>query len=203
MFQYDEAAIIERVGTFPLRLRVVFGLLAALRILPTYERFHAKTGRGDPFSLCALVERLWQDLSGEMMTDGELRRAVDRAMELVPSEQDGWDEESQPYAEDAAAAITYVLRARLTGDPQEAAWAARRVYEAADHFALATSGLNRGEPCEQTILAHPVIQAELTRQARDLGELADLAISGGGESRLSQMRVRSEYEASKFFEQTE
>jgi uncharacterized protein YjaG (DUF416 family) len=203
ILHYDETANIQRLKNLPIRLRVLFALLTALRILPTYARFHARTGRGDPAALQELVERLWRDVSGEPMTEREAQAAVDRAMQLVPPEDDGWDEESQPYAEDAAAAIAYALRARLTDDPQEAAWAARRVYEAADHFAETISGLALGEPQgEKAILSQRVVQAELARQARDLGELAELARSATDDTRLSQMRQRSEHEAESFFQGT-
>ena len=67
-----------------------------------------------------LKDRLWRDIHGDTMTTDEIEVAVDRAMQLVPSEEDGWDDETQPYAEDAAA-LAYALRARLTCDPQEAA----------------------------------------------------------------------------------
>jgi hypothetical protein len=123
---YDEAANIERLKILPLRLRVSFALLTALRILPAYARFHARTGRGDPAALQVLAERLWRDVNGEPMAEYELQQALDLAMTLVPSEEDGWDQQTQPYAEDAAAAIAYALRARLRDDPREAAWAARR-----------------------------------------------------------------------------
>jgi hypothetical protein len=199
--QYDEAEIIERLKYLPVRLRAAFALLAALRILPTYARFHTRTGRGDPSALTALVERLWRDVRGEWMTAREAQAVADQAMRLVPSEEDGWDEDSQPYAEDAAAAVAYGLRARLTNDPQEAAWAARRVYESADHFAVTVSRQTSGNhPDEQAILAHPVVQAELARQTRDLAELAELAKSATDDTQLVQMRQRSEREAESFFQ---
>jgi hypothetical protein len=37
--------------------------------------------------------------------------------------------------------VTFRLVARLSGDPQEAAWAARRAYNAVDHFVM--RGINR------------------------------------------------------------
>jgi len=197
---YDEAATIRELERLPLQLRVAFALLTATRILPAYGRFHARTGRGDPVALQELVERLWRDLDGEVMTHAEVQASVDRAMELVPSEDDGWDEESQPYAEDAAAAVAYSLRARLTNDPQEGAWAARRVYEASDHFALAGMEHPPDEyPDEEVTIAQPCIQAELARQKRDLGELGRLMKADVKDWDLPALRERSEREAESFF----
>jgi len=133
------------------------------------------------------------------MTTDEIEVAVDRAMQLVPSEEDGWDDETQPYAEDAAAALAYALRARLTCDPQEAAWECRRVYEAADHFA--TTGLPiGGSEAERAVGRHSVVQAELCRQRRDLNELSGLVNSAIQNSQIDKMRRRSEQEAQSFFE---
>jgi uncharacterized protein YjaG (DUF416 family) len=201
ILQYDEVEIVQKLWQLPVRLRALFALLCALRVLPSYARFHSKTGRGDPLALEALSERLWQDLTGNTMAASELQLAVDSALRLVPAEDDGWDEETQPYAEDAAAALAYALRARVTGDPQEAAWSARRVYEAADHFALGNAGEAPSSPTdERRALSHAVVQGELARQQRDLRELAEVAAAQtGADARLDELRKRSQQEAAKFF----
>ena len=200
IYAYDEASNIAQLQQLPLRLKVLFALLAALRILPAYGRFNAKTGRGDAAALQELADRLWLDVIGQPMTDAEARASADRALALVPLEDDGWDEETQAYAEDAAAALAYAFRVRVTDDPQEAAWAARRVYEAADHLATTTSALAVGAATnERVILSHPVVQAELTRQRRDLQEVAELARRNVIDKEIAQLRARSEAEAASFF----
>lgn len=202
VLRHNEAADIQMLKALSAPCRVLFAALCATRIEPTYQRFCERTGRGDPVALRSLFERLWRDLSGDLMTSDEVQAAADRAMELVPSEDDGWDEQTQPYAEDVAAALAYAFRARLSGDPKEAAWAGRRVYEAADHFAGAmvvrTSKVSRND--EFAIVSHPVVQAELARQQRDLRDLAELDRAGAVAVPLSEMRARSEREASTFFQ---
>lgn len=201
ILKYDEADIVQKLRQLPVRLRALFALLCALRVLPSYARFHSRTGRGDPLALQALSERLWQDLTGNTMAASELQLAVDSALRLVPAEDDGWDEETQPYAEDAAAALAYALRARLNGDPQEAAWSARRVYEAADHFALANSGESSSRPVDEVAaLSHAGVQSELARQQRDLRDLAEVAAGEtAADARLDELRKRSQQEAATFF----
>ncbi len=202
ILSHDEAADTELLNRLPERVRTLFAFLCALRIRPAYLRFWRKTGRGDPATLRSLSERLWRDLLGEQMTRDEAQAAVDRAMELVPSEEDGWDDETQPYAEDAAAALAYAFRARLTGDAREAVWAGRRVYEAADHFARAvvarTSLITLND--EMAIRSHPLVQAELARQQRDLRELAELDKAGCLDLRLPEMRERSNRESDALFQ---
>jgi uncharacterized protein YjaG (DUF416 family) len=126
LLQYDEAAILQHLNQLPARFRVLFALLVVMRILPTYRRFHEKTGRGDPVVLEGVAERLWSDIAGAEVSNEELQAMANMIIGLVPTEDDGWDEETQPYAEDAAAALAYAVRARLSGSAQDASWAARR-----------------------------------------------------------------------------
>jgi hypothetical protein len=111
---YDEASNLQLLGRLAAPLRVVFALLCAIRILPLYRRFHSATGRGDPAALEAMAERLWGDIAGAQMSAEELKSAAEHSLSLVPSETDGWDEETQPFAEDAAAALAYAFLSLLT-----------------------------------------------------------------------------------------
>lgn len=194
--RYDESSNREALGLLSPPLRVAFALLCASRLTYAYEHFCERTGRGNAVAFRAAFERLWLDALGvEAMTVTEVADTAELCMRLVPSEEDGWDEETQPYAEDAAAALAYAARARMTNDPQEAAWAARRVYEAVDRWVLVETGLPVGDASrERAIQQHPRIQAELSRQKRDLAELG----MGDGRidpSRLEEMRQRSRAES--------
>ena len=200
MFQYDEQANLRRLSALEPPLRVAFALLCAGRVLPTYSSFHEATGRGDPAELQRLWERAWRDLTDSAMTTAEVAEATAKAEELVPSEDDGYDEDTQPYAEDAASALAYALRARANGDPREAAWAGQCLYEAADHFAgRGIAGQPATPTYESEAVAHPVVQRELERQHRDLTELLALASGSDRVQGLVWMRARSEHEADSFF----
>jgi hypothetical protein len=68
--------------------------------------------------------------------------------------------------------VVYALRAKLAGEAQEATWAARVAYEALDNFVINTEHIDTNKSGEeQHVLAHPLVQAELARQQRDLDEL--------------------------------
>ena len=88
----------------------------------------------------------------------------------MPSEEDEPSDE-QPYAEDAVVALVYALEARVTQGSQEAAWSARRAYEALDRFVMYDDSGVIVMANEQRLLEHPLVQAELARQKRDLDEL--------------------------------
>lgn len=125
-----------QLSRLPRRLLVLPALLAATRLLPAYERFCNKTGRGDAESLFELHAALRREVvHGAALTEFEIVQAANTVEAMVPSEVDGWDEGTQPYAEDAAAALAYAFRALTESSAQAAAWALRRAYEAADRFA--------------------------------------------------------------------
>lgn len=182
-------------------LRVSFALLCALRVLPTYDQFKTRTGRGEPQLLKGIVDRTWRDIEADRLNRDELEHALDLCMEIMPKEDEGTWDEVQAYAEDACAAVAYALRARLSNDPREAALAARRVYEAIDYFVTSScKAIPDSSVSDTTMLSHPLVQAELARQQRDLQDLTDLKKTDDPWSRLSELRVRSERDAEAFFQ---
>lgn len=201
---YNEVRNVDVLKRLPSHLCVVFALLCAFRLLPAYQRFHSRTGRGDPGALDTMVESLWGDCIGKTLEDEEVRKCSEHCLGLVPDEDEGWDEETQPYAEDAAAAVVYAYRSRLTGDPQEAAWAARRIYESLDRYVQRITEISLDDhDAEREILSHPVMQAELARQERDLADLVGLAkLDDNVITSLRELRERSEREAGIIFDAT-
>ncbi len=101
---------------------------------------------------------------------------------------------------DAGAAVTYACRCLRSGESQDAAWAARRAYEALDTYLLAQHGHRAGTAIDEVqLLRHPLIQAELTRQRRDVDELA----AASAHDRLQvirRLRDRAHDEARAFFD---
>jgi hypothetical protein len=70
---------------------------------------------------------------------------------------------------DAHAAAAYALRAWLSGEACEAAWAARRAYECRDEIAANELDVRVYTPeVETNTLSRPIVQSELEAQARDL-----------------------------------
>lgn len=193
---YDEAGNLKALALLPSRLRVVFALLCASRLLPAYEQFHSRSGRGNPQSLNAMADKLWADCCDATMSDNEVKANLESCLHLIPEEDEAWDEETQPYAEDAATALAYAYRTRLDGNTQEAAWAARRIYESFDHFIQKAFGVSAyNSDTEQKILSHPLVQAELTRQRRDLFRLENLVGSENVAEAIQALREQSELES--------
>ena len=173
LLHFDEHALVQKLDHLPVAFRTAFAAASAQRLLPAYVRYSSLTGHGDQQELAEILARLWSDLDG-LKTPAEIQqRDIDICMSLIPQEEsDSWVPE-QPYAEDAAAALAYALRTRKNGAAQEAAWAARRAYEAMDHFVTHNHEIDaNATDSENKILAHPLIQTELARQDQDLKDLA-------------------------------
>lgn len=202
MRRFDENCLVLKLKELPRELRVAFAAACAQRQLPAYEAFHQETGEGDPAALAGMLERVWQDLSGRPMATDDLRSMIDRCMVLTPSEEavDHWTDH-HAYAEDASASVAYALRTRLTGEAQEAAWAARRAYESLDQYVIRQLGIDVNEPrAEDRIVGHPLIQKELEREERDLEELATGPDrSSAPDVLVAALRARAEEEGTHFF----
>jgi hypothetical protein len=120
-------------------------------------------------------------------------------MALTPQE-DGvqpWTQEAT-NAQNAGMAVAYALRTRLTGEAQEAAWAARVAYEALDNFVINKEDIDTSKPgSELRVLSHPLMQAEFERQERDLREL--LASGHRIVEIVQRLRERARSDATLFF----
>ena len=192
MLHYDEATLVRDLARMSIKFRVAFAASCAERLFPAYEAFSSRAGRGDRV-LGAILEQVWQHLLGDEMSTEQIRLALSRCMALIPGEDDEPWLNEQAYADDAASAIAYTLRALENGEPQDAAWAARRAYEAADHHVIYRLGIEG----EAQVLAHPIVQAEFSRQRRDLEEL--LRARQDSAELFIRLRDRARTEAPAFF----
>ncbi len=186
----------DALEDLPSLLRVAFAALSAERLIRAYEVHVNKSNKGN-LGLSAVLERLWRDLSGSPMSSDELQTSIEVCMQSMPNDDDAVGEHA--YAEDAAASLCYALRTRQNGSAQEAAWAARRAYEALDQFVIAQQGLkNTSSIDEEQLNSHPAIQSELRRQHQDLADLKSLSRSGEHEGLLA-LRRRAQADAERFF----
>jgi len=201
VLRYNETESIRKLASVPRTLRVAFAAVVADRLLPSYVRFCAETGKGDAQRLIGILDRVWLDLAGEEMSADELASRLDTCMRLIPDEDDGPWVESRVYADDASTADAYTLRTRQSGDAQEAAWAARCAYESLDHYVIHTTGIDAHLPgAEERIITHPLIQSELGRQQRDIDDLLRAASEPSrGPSFCVNLRARAKVEAMIFF----
>jgi uncharacterized protein YjaG (DUF416 family) len=167
MLRYDESALLDRLAGASPRARALFAARVAERLYPLYEYFAESSGQGDRDALREALDAAWQAVDSDVPT-AELERLQEVAEELVPEEDDDWVTASG-YASNAAAAVAYALRTRLTDNPQEAAWAGRQAYDTTDYAAqqqLEDAGFD--DAGEDALLAQPVVQEALEGLNTDL-----------------------------------
>jgi uncharacterized protein YjaG (DUF416 family) len=165
--RFNEQGLVDKLNGLSPAFRVLFAGIAAERLLPAYLSYSHLTGRGNPIALKSALDRLWRDLEGHPMDHGQVQETISLVMTLIPTEDNASSLPERAWAEDAAAAVAYALRCRENGQSIEAAWAARRAYEAVDNFVITKTGTGANEE----VLSSPPVQAELSRQCRDLHEL--------------------------------
>lgn len=200
VFRYDEPLLVVELSRLTPASRVVFAASCAERLRPLYRRYQEMSIEANSDQLDAALEAAWGAALGAMPREALSAWQV-VAEGLVPDEDDeSWVDEFA-YGQNGAAAVAYALRTALTSDPQEAAWAARQVYEAADFAAqrqFPDLELNAAG-AEDGVLSTPVVQEALAGlgdllmsvQSRDLpvervvAEARDQARQGG--QRLAQL----------------
>jgi Protein of unknown function (DUF416) len=172
MLRYDEQSLVDGLSRLPLASRVMFAAACAERLRPLFRRYHEVSGEANLEQLDAALEAAWGAALGAIPRDG-LSAWQTVAEGLVPNEDDeSWVDE-YAYGQNGAAAVAYALRTALTGEPQEAAWGARQVYEAADFAAqrqLPDLDQNRTD-AEGELLSTPVVQEALAGMRDDLSAL--------------------------------
>lgn len=196
MLRFNEKELFYQIEQLGKQHRAAFAAACAERLLPSYLRFSKRTGWGDYFFLVNTLEDLWKNLSSEQkpgVDNKDIDVRISTTMSLIPAESDGQWVSEQACAEDAASAVVYALRCFRTGEAQEAVWAARRSYECLDHYVINSEKIDINvSEAEGKILSHPLIQAELARQQRDVSELLRKSIT------LAELRQRAHSEAVNF-----
>jgi hypothetical protein len=166
MYSFDEVILLGELATLSNRSRIAFATAAASRQLSSYERItnDRHNERGPRF----ITTRLWVALRTDPIDRPVWLSALDEVLSLLPEESNVSIIE-YALVDDALSCLAYAIRCLLKPEPQEAAWAARRAYEAADQAAICSLGVRAGSPeTESVIKSHAFVQRELARQRNDL-----------------------------------
>ncbi len=198
MRSFDESMLVQRLGAVSTLRRVAFATACAERLLPAYANYAARSGWGDAAKLRFMLDELWRICERGANASCDFQSAIEVCMALIPGEDRGPWMPEQAYAEDAASALAYALSFCQTGDSQEAAWAARRAYEAVDQFVVRQHNLDTEmRRDEKRVLSYPTLQRELERQERDLDCLSRVIEDEA--DLIRQIRNRAKSDASNVF----
>jgi uncharacterized protein YjaG (DUF416 family) len=186
MLRYDEAKLVDRLASATPRARALFAALIAERLFGLYEYFAQRSVQGDPDALREALDAAWQAIDSYVDTS-ELERLQAQAEGLVPDEDEDWVAESG-FGQNAAAAVAYALRTRLTDNPQEAEWAARQAYDVTDYAAQRQlEDADFDAAGEEALANQPVVQEALAGIDADL----DAALADPPADALPGLRERA------------
>ncbi len=199
--KFDEAELVAKLNLLPKAFRVIFATACAERLIPAYRLFNTESGDGDPVAMNQALEDLWSNPVLPEVHKEVYEQQLEKVMRLIPRDDEtgkSWTMQAT-YAQDSGMSLAYALRARISGEPQEAAWLALVAYEALDHFLINREDIDTNKPGgEQKVISNPIVQAELRRQRRDLDEL--LNSSGQNVQEIAfRFRDRARAEAGSFF----
>lgn len=199
ILEFSRTQLSRKLERLPPLLRVVFAAACAERLVPAYAAFSDLSEQGDPETITRVFKRLWEDIDGNPMTEGEVQANLSACMDLIPPDDDASLGAESGYAEDVVAALAYTLTCRQNGDSQEAMWSGEQAYNALDHFVINRDNVDLNAlDAERRILADPLIQAELARQHRDINELLGAADEDVKQV-AAKFRERARAEAKIFF----
>lgn len=168
MYSFDEHILVGELDALPSWAQVAFAAAAATRQLRNYERVAIKQELESVHRPREIADQLWGDLRASAIDRAAWSTRLEEVMGMLPEESDDWDI-SHALADDALSSLAYAIRCLLTPNSQEAAWAARRAYEAADQAAIRILEVQPGFPnTEAAIKSHEIVQRELARQRNDL-----------------------------------
>ena len=168
MHYFDESVLVNELEKQAWRERVAFAAATATRQLTQYEEYARRFDIAEECFPKEIAKKLWGSIQAGTVDRTAWASILDEVMGLLPEESDDWII-WHALADDALSSLAYAIRSLLSMSPQEAAWAARRAYEAADQAAIRILGVQPGLPStEYRIKSHLLVQRELERQKRDL-----------------------------------
>ncbi len=191
---FSEIYLKNKLNTLSVSHRAVFAAACSERLFPGYLAFCRKVDRREAGELRKILNDVWDILVEESISFDHIDDKIDLVTELVPGEDEyDWMPELAA-AEDASAALAYTLRCLKSGSAQEAAWAARRAYEAVDNYVINIESKSDIvlDIDESIVLMNPIIQLELQRQERDIIDLSNSSVS------VNYIRSRAVVEAREF-----
>lgn len=185
---YDEASLKARLGRLDRSQKTAFSAACAEYLWPLFLRYTEATGNGDVAALETILDGVWQAALDEEVNS--LAEAQQVAEDMVPTDEGVWSFE-MGYGQNAIAAVAYAVRTWLTADPQEAAWAARQVYEAADYASQKTQpDLVLNTPgAEESLLQSPIVQTALLSLSSNL-----TSVEAGSSRQWGDLRERARQE---------
>ncbi len=129
--KYDEVALSDRLAQLSEDAVSVFAACCAERLMPVYKWTASVTAREEVAHVRSALEIGWSESASPERVQ-QARADVEALVPDADDEDSGYTDVA--LAQNAIACVGYALRARLSHNVQDAVWAARQLYEAADYL---------------------------------------------------------------------
>jgi hypothetical protein len=134
--EYNETEIAGDLAAIAPEARQLFACACAERLMPAFRWFCDRKGSTDFGVVREALDAAWSS-AGTSWSAGASEVAA-----LVPDVEEGGMALASAVAQNAVACVAYALEASQAGDVQNAVWAARQLYEAADAVVQQGSAVN-------------------------------------------------------------
>jgi hypothetical protein len=199
MLTFDRKQLTNQLQPLPKRLRVAFAAACAQRQVPHYPHTSAANPTGNPKAVTRMLRELWKGLAQNALELEKLRR--DRAVcdALIADYEERFS--TLLFANNAVTSLAYALDTALSGDGQDAMWAAERACESLHYYIEDHLGVKPKTPRDWSpIVSFPIMQAELARQQADLAELHAATEDPDKQAAvIARIKQRAENDAASFF----
>jgi uncharacterized protein YjaG (DUF416 family) len=172
MLRFDKEELIRRLQNLFFPARVALACACAERLFPVYRWFSERSHHGDSGRIEGILDIVWTGLSARNGAAPDLPALKTEVLSLDMPEEAGKPWMAHHAASDCVAALYYALSCWLSHRPEDAAWAASRVYDALDGLVIHRDQLDMNAPgARDRVVGDPLIQAEFQRQRDDLESL--------------------------------
>lgn len=198
MIEFNRQKLISDLHGLPPVLRVAFAAACAERSLQAYLLFMREQNIEDQGVLVDALADVWANPT--KANEVELKQQLEDCMECLPEEDavNGLSVKAS-HAQEAGVSVVYALRTRMGGKADDAAWSAQTTYEILDNYVINQEGFDTNQPGgEIAVLSHPLVQAELLRQQRDIDQFRNFADAFNSQL-IMEIRDRAKAESQIFF----
>ncbi len=166
MIRFDEVKLIVDLEKLSTIKRIAFAAAVSTRAINNYEFYASRIGQEDN-APSKIVRSIWDDIFNYAFDLKKWEIILNEILDLIPEEDGKWTI-WHALVDDSLSSLAYTIRCIITQSSQEAAWAARRVYEAVDQVVISQIEKVSTHDQELMVLSNELVQRELKRQERDM-----------------------------------
>ena len=174
LLRFDRNELTDKLRCLSDKKRLAFALTCCERLVPNYRKFQSETKWGDIGLIESLMDQLWKAAAGSQVGEQELAE-LSRQCEACAPDADDFDSLYVSSAQDACLAMCQVFDYVHDQNLEHLTQAASYAIDSVDLYVQETENMQPNtEDLEGRILAHPLMQNEIKKQAQAITQLADI-----------------------------